>query len=143
MSTASTKGKSVPIVNECQCDSPPGGGGSCSANQISICRSDGIRCNHQCVDSSPPADLRQFLQQARISPPAPHSSEWHKGRAIGGAYIANLLKVVSVSTFPPSIQEAAIMLLMGRHPDPGQRVTFSLPDDTKEFLMDIARFFSP
>ena len=43
------------IQNSCQCDFPPGGGGSCSAHQMSICRTRGGACFHEC--RSPPAHI--------------------------------------------------------------------------------------
>jgi hypothetical protein len=38
----------MPVKNTCSCDYPPGGGGQCEANQLSICRNDGSRCHHEC-----------------------------------------------------------------------------------------------
>ena len=39
------------VQNSCHCDFPPGGGGSCEAHQLSICRTRGSTCLHECRNS--------------------------------------------------------------------------------------------
>lgn len=36
------------VQNSCQCDFPPGGGGSCDPSQLSLCRTRGSVCHHEC-----------------------------------------------------------------------------------------------
>ena len=54
----------MPVTNSCRCDYPPGGGGDCPATHLSICRSDGRYCEHECLEPPEWAMLRQEYMEA-------------------------------------------------------------------------------
>lgn len=97
----------MPIVNECTCDSPPGGGGTCAPRQLSICRNDGVHCRHECRDSTPAAALSLELFE-----------RWAFDQITGTA------------TYGPLSPSEQQMLYSGRYVDPvtGDIVTFQLPE---------------
>ncbi|MBN8490300.1 MAG: hypothetical protein J0M00_02570 [Burkholderiales bacterium] len=94
------------IQNFCQCDFPPGGGGSCSAHQLSICRTRGNTCLHEC--RSPPGHI---TAQAELD-------EW------------SYAQVTSKPVYGPLTQAELGMLQSRRYFDSntGDVVTFELPE---------------
>ena len=59
------------VQNVCNCDYPPGGGGACEPHQLSICRTRGQVCLHEC--RNPP---RRISTQAELD-------SWSYGQVTG------------------------------------------------------------
>ena len=47
-------------MTQCQCTTPPGGGGQCNRSQLAVCRVEGGKCRTSCIDIA--ADLQRKLQ---------------------------------------------------------------------------------
>ena len=85
---------------------PPGGGGQCPPTHMSICRSDGYQCQHECV--APP----QYVSQSQDL-----LDEW--------AYQV----VTHSSSSGPLSPQQRFTVTAGRYVDPitGEVTTFSVP----------------
>lgn len=133
----------MPVSNSCQCDAPPGGGGSCAPNQLSICRSDGTHCYHECVDCRPATALLFSLIQAKSTRVRVGTLSYRRNRTAGEELVASLATAITKAHPPRSLEASVTLLLAGRYQDPldsQNMVTFALPNHVRKTLKALVTY---
>lgn len=123
------------LGNSCNCKAVPGSNVTCSANQLAICRFDGLTCHHECRDSIPIDFLRTALARLQANP----NSAAARTEAIEAArHFSNLMldRVLQTTLpFPFVLEALRAQTFVGASSN--DVYSFELPDDWKDVLKDL------